>query len=217
MGAEQSNSRSDGDGREIFEGDLKLSTSAAAAAAQQRNAKKRNVLRHQNTTDSLKASSSNAANAAGSPTAIIHNDLSRVPSPPLSVCSDLPYVSYTQRPIGDSPKIRQKPQVSSATRAAQIAARKSHPSGTKPKRPQSTISSHSIVIVKPGAREFEHDSELLQLQSIPQFLPVLRETITSASFTRDPEILERLHSQHLTNICSRMQSHLNLCAATHSS
>lgn len=30
---------------------------------------------------------------------------------------------------------------------------------------------------------------------------------------RDPEVLERLHPGHLTNICQRMQTHLHLCAA----
>ncbi|KAH8368813.1 hypothetical protein KR084_011682 [Drosophila pseudotakahashii] len=148
------------------------------------------------------------------------SELSRPPSPPLSVCSDLPYVSYTDRPIGDSPKIRSKPashmlqqQQSSASRAA---ARKSHPGGiTKPKRPQSTSSSHNIVIVRPGASDAgeDLDLDLARLRNIPQFLPVLRESITSATYTRDAEILERLHSQHLVNICSRMQTHLNLCAS----
>ncbi|KAH8276076.1 hypothetical protein KR018_002369 [Drosophila ironensis] len=148
------------------------------------------------------------------------SDLGRAPSPPLSVCSDLPYVSYTDRPIGDSPKIRSKPahmlQQSSAMRAA---ARKSHPGGfttsTKPKRPQSTASSHNIVIVRPGAIDAgeDVDPDLARLRNIPQFLPVLRESITSATYTRDAEILERLHSQHLVNICTRMQTHLNLCAS----
>ncbi|EDW07803.1 BLOC-1-related complex subunit 5 [Drosophila mojavensis] len=148
------------------------------------------------------------------------SELSRPPSPPLSVCSDLPYVSYTDRPIGDSPKIRNRPahmlQQSSASRAA---ARKSHPGSItttiKPKRPQSTASSHNIVIVKPGTRDINDDidPDLLRLRNIPQFLPVLRESISSATYTRDPEILERLNSQHLLNICSRMQTHLNLCAS----
>ncbi|KAH8397783.1 hypothetical protein KR222_001415 [Zaprionus bogoriensis] len=149
------------------------------------------------------------------------SELSRPPSPPLSVCSDLPYVSYTDRPIGDSPKIRNRPghsmlQPSGVNRSAN---RKSHPQGgmstvIKPKRPQSTASSHNIVIVKPGARDTpdDIDPELARLRNIPQFLPVLRESISSATYTRDTEILERLHSQHLLNICGRMQTHLNLCA-----
>lgn len=30
---------------------------------------------------------------------------------------------------------------------------------------------------------------------------------------RDPEVLERLQPVHLTNICNRMQSHLNVCSS----
>lgn len=30
---------------------------------------------------------------------------------------------------------------------------------------------------------------------------------------RDPEVLERLQPVHLTNICNRMQSHLNACSS----
>lgn len=50
------------------------------------------------------------------------------------------------------------------------------------------------------------------LQSIPQFLPVMRGTL-SLPANRDPEVLERLQPVHLTNICNRMQSHLNVCSS----
>lgn len=43
------------------------------------------------------------------------------------------------------------------------------------------------------------------------FLPVMRGTLSLPS-SRDPEILERLPSVHLQNICSRMQIHYNVCA-----
>lgn len=50
------------------------------------------------------------------------------------------------------------------------------------------------------------------MQSIPQFLPVMRGTL-SLPANRDPEVLERLQPVHLTNICNRMQSHLNACSS----
>ncbi|KAH8276675.1 hypothetical protein KR044_008089 [Drosophila immigrans] len=241
MGAEHSQQRVEADGHEIFErrdgaaltsatasgmrlsdGSAMALTAAAAAATNKRRGGggMQQQQRQQtlgNGPASIVIASKQIISETASPTS---SELSRPPSPPLSVCSDLPYVSYTDRPIGDSPKIRNRPahmlqQSSSANRAA---ARKSHPGGItttiKPKRPQSTASSHNIVIVKPGARDTHDDidPDLTRLRNIPQFLPVLRESISSATYTRDAEILERLHSQHLLNICGRMQTHLNLCA-----
>lgn len=48
-------------------------------------------------------------------------------------------------------------------------------------------------------------------QSIPQFLPVMRGTL-SLPANRDPEVLERLQPVHLQNMCSRLQMHLSFCA-----
>ncbi|ALC48917.1 CG11802 [Drosophila busckii] len=244
MGAEHSQQRVEADGHEIFErreagiganaisdGSAMALAAAAAAATNKRRVQQRQqvgvgasgvspgqfVAGTGNMPASIVIASKQIISETASPTS---SELSRPPSPPLSVCSDLPYVSYTDRPIGDSPKIRSRPshmlQQSSASRAA---ARKSHPSGItssiKPKRPQSTASSHNIVIVKPGARDAldDIDPDLTRLRNIPQFLPVLRESISSATYTRDVEILERLQSQHLLNICGRMQTHLNICAS----
>ncbi|XP_016981648.1 BLOC-1-related complex subunit 5 [Drosophila rhopaloa] len=243
MGAEHSQQRAEADGHEIFDGrqaavpgsgsgsfaDGSSMILAATAAAN-----KRRGVGHRGGGAGVPGLGPGGTPGVPGPASIViaskqiiaeaaspgGSELSRPPSPPLSVCSDLPYVSYTDRPIGDSPKIRSKPahmlQQSSASRAA---ARKSHPGGitsaVKPKRPQSTASSHNIVIVRPGASDAgeDVDPDLARLRNIPQFLPVLRESITSATYTRDAEILERLHSQHLVNICARMQTHLNLCAS----
>ncbi|EDW81874.1 uncharacterized protein Dwil_GK25492 [Drosophila willistoni] len=255
MGAEHSQQRAEADGHDIFDrptghvpgngegggssstnpissSSIALAAAAAAAANQKRGrVQPRQPGGHgqgqsaQQTASSIVIASKQLISDTASPTSS-EIMMSRPPSPPLSVCSDLPYVSYTDRPIGgDSPKIRQKPsaaqmfqQKGGNSNANRAAARKSHPGGfttsIKPKRPQSTASSHNIVIVKPGARDTldDIDPDLARLRHIPQFLPVLRESITSATYTRDSEILERLHSQHLTNICTRMQTHLNLCA-----
>lgn len=53
---------------------------------------------------------------------------------------------------------------------------------------------------------------LFCFQSIPQFLPVMRGTL-SLPANRDPEVLERLQPVHLANVCNRMQSHLNACSS----
>lgn len=48
-------------------------------------------------------------------------------------------------------------------------------------------------------------------QSIPQFLPVMRGTLSLPAH-RDPEVLERLQPIHLKNMCNRMEVHLNASA-----
>lgn len=196
MGAEHSSqTRNDTDGREAFEHDRSSSANSST--------KRRNAAPRQSSTSSR-----------GSPT---FSDIGRPVSPPLSVCydSDLPYVSYTDRPIGDSPKIRNKNTSSSASSGLRSVHANSRykQTGTKPKRPAST-SNHNIVIVKPGTTrdlDLDMDPDLARLRNIPMFLPVMRETLSLPS-SREPEILERLQSVHLQNICHRMQAHLNYCA-----
>ncbi|XP_037940424.1 BLOC-1-related complex subunit 5 [Teleopsis dalmanni] len=207
MGAEHSQQR--GDGREVFEGQRKSDTAATVRARTIDNSTNKRQ-QHQPNNGGVANFTNKQSSETASPTA---SEISRPSSPPLSVCSDLPYVSYTDKPIGgDSPKIQMRGRSGSALHSS--SSRKSHPTGAKPKRPQSTVSSHSIVIVKPGGRDsdFDIDPDLARLRNIPQFLPVLRESISSATVTRDPEVLGRLHSEHLMNICCRMQTHLNVCA-----
>ncbi|XP_013105514.1 uncharacterized protein LOC106085698 [Stomoxys calcitrans] len=223
MGAEHSQQRAEADGREFFEGDTRNQVNQYAATGRpapfvQGTAggaiKKRSMLRQgsasSNSTATSKLKQSN--DPMPSPTT---SEMSRPSSPPLSVCSDLPYVSYTtDRPIGDSPKIRGKSSSSPAANRNSLVLRRPN-TGAKPKRPQSTVGSHSIVIVKPGVKDphEEIETELQQLQNIPQFLPVLRDTINSSTITKDAELLERLEIQpHMLNICCRMQTHLNMCA-----
>lgn len=137
-------------------------------------------------------------------------------SPPISVCSDsdLPYISYTDRPIGDSPKIRNKGHSNSRNvRSNSISSTSSRKPAIKLKqRPLSTA--HNIVVVKSAVKEpcLDRDPDLLKLQSIPMFLPVMRGSLALPS-SRDPEVLERLQPIHLHNICNRMLTHYNVCAS----
>lgn len=137
---------------------------------------------------------------------------SRPVSPPISVCSDsdLPYVSYTDRPIGDSPKLRNKAAGGSRSGRNGNLAQAKKAVLTKP-RPKSLA--HDIVVVHEAFRKSgpERDPDMRKLESIPQFLPVMRGTV-SLPANRDPEVLERLQPTHLRNICGRMQIHLNTCA-----
>lgn len=135
---------------------------------------------------------------------------SRPASPPMSVCSDsdLPYVSYTDKPIGDSPKLRNKggnnPKIN---RNANVQNKRTVLSRVRPKS-----LAHDIVVVHEASHKGGSDEELRRLQSIPQFLPVMRGTV-SLPANRDPEVLERLQPNHLRNICCRMQTHINVCAS----
>ncbi|GAB0093104.1 BLOC-1-related complex subunit 5 [Sergentomyia squamirostris] len=94
-----------------------------------------------------------------------HTD-SRPSSPPISVCSDsdLPYISYTDRPIGDSPKLRNKGPQARLTRANTSANSRKMPQPKSKMRPGSTA--HNIVVVKAAAKEggIEKDPDIMRLQ-----------------------------------------------------
>uniref|UniRef100_A0A336KDH6 BLOC-1-related complex subunit 5 n=1 Tax=Culicoides sonorensis TaxID=179676 RepID=A0A336KDH6_CULSO len=116
---------------------------------------------------------------------------SRPVSPPMSICSDsdLPYISYTDKPIGDSPKLRNKGQgASKLMRPNSVivggSSSKQSMTGFKSKvRP-----AHNIVVVKAAAHKegLDKDPDIVRLQNIPQFLPVMRGTL-SLPANRDPE------------------------------
>ncbi|XP_050305837.1 BLOC-1-related complex subunit 5 isoform X2 [Anthonomus grandis grandis] len=130
-------------------------------------------------------------------------DNGRSISPGPSVCSDidLPYISYTvNRPIGDSPKLANKQLIKSkctTTRRSQTS------------KPKASKNAHNIVVVRGGnenSHNTEKDPDVLRLQSIPMFLPIMRATL------RDPEVLERLDPTPLRNLCLRYQHHLTVAA-----
>ncbi|CRK92434.1 CLUMA_CG006001, isoform A [Clunio marinus] len=140
---------------------------------------------------------------------------SRPVSPPMSVCSDSdlpPYISYTNKPIGDSPKLRNKGQKINKVRPAVNLRRQStSPGVTK----RITSASSTLIVVNKGTLSkevaIEKDPDILRLQSIPMFLPVMRGTLSLPAM-RDPEVLERLQPNHVLNMCTRLQCHYNLSA-----
>ncbi|XP_019875653.1 BLOC-1-related complex subunit 5 [Aethina tumida] len=128
-------------------------------------------------------------------------------SPGPSVCSDvdLPYISYTvNRPIGDSPKMPTSKQLikGKSSNRRQIQSKQSK-----------VKSSHNIVVVR-GAnngQNTEKDPDVVRLQGIPMFLPIMRATL-SLPAARDPEVLERLDPSPFRNLCLRYQHHLTAAA-----
>lgn len=78
---------------------------------------------------------------------------------------------------------------------------------TQPK--QNKTKSHNIVVVR-GATintNVEKDADVLRLEKIPMFLPIMRATLNLPA-ARDPEVLERLDPTPFRNLCLRYQHHL---------
>ncbi|XP_030748200.1 BLOC-1-related complex subunit 5 [Sitophilus oryzae] len=134
-------------------------------------------------------------------------DNGRCISPGPSVCSDtdLPYISYTvNRPIGDSPKLANK----------QLLKSKSVPKRPQSSKPIKSKNAHNIVIVRgaeSNTNSIEKDPDVLRLQCIPMFLPIMRATL-SLPAARDPEVLERLDPTPFRNLCLQYQHHLTSAA-----
>ena len=134
----------------------------------------------------------------------------RCTSPGPSICSDsdLPYISYTvNRPIGDSPKMTNKQSqfYRGKSFGQEVTRRKSNAGNVGHKK------AHNIVVVKPAISDptADKDPDLVKLQSIPMFLPIMRGTLNLPPGVRDPEVLERLDPIGLFNLCARYQHHLN--------
>ncbi|XP_053998793.1 BLOC-1-related complex subunit 5 [Hylaeus anthracinus] len=137
-------------------------------------------------------------------------------SPGASICSDsdLPYISYTvNRPIGDSPKMtnKQSQLYRGKSLGAQDISRRKNSISTSSHRKTTSDKIHNIVVVKPAAADptTDKDPDLVKLQSIPMFLPIMRGTLNLPPGVRDPEVLERLDPIGLFNLCARYQHHLN--------
>ncbi|KAL6265706.1 hypothetical protein P5V15_002508 [Pogonomyrmex californicus] len=140
-------------------------------------------------------------------------------SPGASICSDsdLPYISYTvNRPIGDSPKMTNKQSQlyrGKSIGTTDISRRKNSLGSTNHSHRKINISdkTHNIVVVKPAQTDptTDKDPDIVKLQSIPMFLPIMRGTLNLPPGVRDPEVLERLDPVGLFNLCARYQHHLN--------
>ncbi|XP_011503127.1 PREDICTED: loss of heterozygosity 12 chromosomal region 1 protein homolog [Ceratosolen solmsi marchali] len=145
---------------------------------------------------------------------IPENTPPRCISPGPSICSDsdLPYISYTvNRPIGDSPKMTNKQSQLSRGKSLGQETTKRKSSINIGQNKSSSDKIHDIVVVKPGVSNPtpDKDPDLIKLQNIPMFLPIMRGTLNLPPRVRDPEVLERLDPIGLYNLCARYQHHLN--------
>lgn len=161
---------------------------------------------HQSASNSHRNNSSNIPDAH-------HTIRSSSPRPSISSDSDIPYVSYTvNRPIGDSPKLPMKSPAHSLR--TKTPSPRSSPRTPRPKSYAGSTSGHDIIIVQPGIQiqeTLESDSELLKLQTIPTFLPIMRGALNIPT-VRDPEVLDKLDPQGVFQLCLRYQDHLRYCA-----
>jgi len=123
-----------------------------------------------------------------------------------SVCSDtdpVPYVSYTvNKPIGDSPK---------KTGKGKVAGRFSSPRLVRSARPSRLSQSqhNTLVTVNQGGSGAKADLELVRLQEIPSFLPVMP---AGGGGAEQAELLSRLDSGPLCRLLQRYEDHLRTCA-----
>ncbi|GBN37611.1 BLOC-1-related complex subunit 5 [Araneus ventricosus] len=136
------------------------------------------------------------------------------PGPSISSDSDIPYISYTvNRPIGDSPKLPSKSPAHSL-RASATPSPRSSPKAPRPKSYAGSSSGHDIIVVKEGAPSMdtlETDAELIRIQKIPTFLPIMRGALNIPTI-HDPEVLDKLDYQCILRLCQRYQDHLKMCA-----
>lgn len=78
-------------------------------------------------------------------------------------------------------------------------------------RQQKETNARNIIIVREANSSdnnlIEKDPDILRLEGIPMFLPIMRATINLPA-ARDPEVLERLDPAPIRKLCLRYQQHL---------
>jgi hypothetical protein len=119
-----------------------------------------------------------------------------------SVCSDTdqPFVSYTvNKPIGDSPK-----KTAPKTRSKFSSPRLSR---TQSRLAKSTLNTLVTVNNLKISNEIKYDEDLIRLQEIPVFLPILQEK------DKNNDILSRLDPGALNGLLQSYQDHMRTVAA----
>lgn len=103
----------------------------------------------------------------------------------------------------DTPKA--SPRISSKVKSSA-----SKESGTT-----STTSSqrHSIVVVTEGGSKKRSDAELIKLEAVPVFLPLIKASLNLGSSSGvDPENLDQVDAEEVLLLCQRYQEHLKQCS-----
>lgn len=97
------------------------------------------------------------------------------------------------------------------------SVRPKHRFFSKTRNKKSSDNPHdTLVIVNRGpglneqVEELENDPELVRLNEIPAFLPIMRASLTASgsSMVKDPDILERLDCRGILALCQRYENHL---------
>ncbi|CAH1250892.1 BORCS5 [Branchiostoma lanceolatum] len=69
-----------------------------------------------------------------------------------------------------------------------------------------------IVVVAEGQHSYQStDPELIKIQEIPTFLPIMRGSLNIPNM-RDPDVLDKLDSKEVLKMCLRYQEHMKQCA-----
>ncbi|XP_014255289.1 BLOC-1-related complex subunit 5 isoform X2 [Cimex lectularius] len=112
----------------------------------------------------------------------------------------------------DSPKLQTK-QTSHLARGRSLGTNALSSPRKNVLRKNPTHKAHNVIVVKPAAKEetADKDPDIIRLQKIPMFLPIMRGTLNLPA-PRDPEILERLDPNALYNLCLKCEKYLHECA-----
>ena len=94
--------------------------------------------------------------------------------------------------------------------------RKKHKFFSRSMKKKSDNPHDTLIIVNRGpnlneqTEELENDPELVRLNEIPSFLPIMRASLSAsgASMAKDPDILERLDCRGILALCQRYENHL---------
>lgn len=118
---------------------------------------------------------------------------------------DIPYTSYSiSKPIdGDTP--RASPM---RGRTRNVSPQ---PRGRESVRNAANPGPHDIVVVAEGTTQQETDAELLHLEKIPVFVPLMRGSLNIPASSKEVDVLDNLSTDDLLLLCHRYQEHLRQC------
>ncbi|CAH1779286.1 unnamed protein product [Owenia fusiformis] len=113
---------------------------------------------------------------------------------------DIPYTSYSiSKPINnDSPK---------ASPRLKDKAKSSHHRDKETNKDSHLKNNTLVVVAKGNQGNTQIDPELLKLDAIPVFLPLMRGSLNIPNM-RDPEVLDKLDYRQVLEMCLRYQEHL---------
>ncbi|XP_013379465.1 BLOC-1-related complex subunit 5 [Lingula anatina] len=124
---------------------------------------------------------------------------------------DIPYTSYSiSKPIDDAPK--QSPKLRSKSAGSAESTEGGGTAATSGGGSGGGGPKHDIVVVAEGVSQKPGiDPELIKLQTIPMFLPVIRGSLNIPNI-KETELGDKLDYGPVLELCLRYQEHLKQCA-----